>query len=121
MPAFVPSAATLLQAAATDLEREVLPVLSGFPRFRTRVIVNMLRLLTRELALGAAADAAEQARLQALLDTDSEDLTQLRAQLAQRIEAGTLTLDDEALLRHLRETLRDALAIDNPGWTGGRG
>lgn len=118
MPAFVPCAATLLQAAATDLERDVLPALSGFPRFRTRVIVNMLRLLTRELALGAAADAAERVRIQALLDVDNDDLAALRAQLAQRIEAGTVALDDQALLQHLRETLRDALAIDNPGWTG---
>ncbi|OUL99615.1 DUF6285 domain-containing protein [Variovorax sp. JS1663] len=117
MPAFVPSAATLLQAAADDLERDVLPALAGFPRFRTRVIVNVLRLLTRELALGDAADAAEQARLQALLDSGSDDLPALRAELARRIEAGSFDLADEALLQHLRESLRDALAIDNPAWT----
>lgn len=116
MPAFVPSASTLLQAAADDLERDVLPALAGFPRFRTRVIVNVLRLLTRELALGDASDAAEHARLQALLDTDDEDLPALRAALAQRIESGAMDLADETLIRHLRESLREALAIDNPAW-----
>ena len=121
MPAFVPPAATLLQAAADDLERDVLPALAGFPRFRTRVIVNVLRLLTRELTLGDAADAAEQARLQALLDADTGDLPALRAELARRIDAGDIDLAGEALLRHLRETLRDALAIDSPGWTADRG
>ncbi|WP_076999818.1 DUF6285 domain-containing protein [Variovorax sp. KK3] len=121
MPAFVPSATTLLQAAATDLERDVLPALAGFPRFRTRVIVNLLRLLTRELALGAAADAAERARLQALLDADADDLPALRAELAHRLESGAIDLADDALVQHLRETLRDALAIDHPGWTGEHG
>lgn len=119
MPAFVPPASTLLQAAADDLERDVLPALAGFPRFRTRVIVNVLRLLTRELALGHAADAAEHARLQALLDTD-DDLPALRTELARRIESGAFDLDDGALVRHLRESLRDALAIDNPVWTAER-
>ncbi|MDQ7998383.1 MAG: DUF6285 domain-containing protein [Pseudomonadota bacterium] len=120
MPAFVPPASTLLQAAADDLERDVLPALAGFPRFRTRVIVNVLRLLTRELALGHAADAAEHARLQALLDTDDDDLPALRTELARRIESGAVDLDDGALVRHLRESLRDALAIDNPVWTAER-
>jgi len=76
--------------------------------------------LTRELALGNAADAAEHARLQALLDTNSEDLPALRAELARRIESGSVGLDDEALVRHLRESLREALSIDNPAWTGER-
>lgn len=120
MPAFVPPASTLLQAAADDLERDVLPALPGFPRFRTRVIVNVLRLLTREFALGHAADAAEHARLQALLDTDDDDLPALRTELARRIESGAVDLDDGALVRHLRESLRDALAIDNPVWTAER-
>ncbi len=120
MPAFVPSADALLQAAADDLERDVLPALAGFPRFRTRVIVNVLRLLTRELESGAAADAAERTRLQALLDNNEGELPALRAALARRIDEGGIDLADEALVRHLRESLHEALAIDNPGWTGDR-
>ena len=45
MPAIVPSAATLLQAAADDLERDVLPALSGLPRYRVRIVLNVLCLL----------------------------------------------------------------------------
>lgn len=116
MPAFVPDAATLLQAAADDLERDVLPALEGFARFRTRVIVNLLRLLTRELELGPQADAAEQARLQALLGEDEASLPVLRARLARRIDEAEVDLDDPALVEHLRASLRDALAIDNPRW-----
>lgn len=117
MPAFVPDAATLLEAAADDLERDVLPALTGFPRFRTRVIVNVLRLLRREAELGASADAAELARLRALLEEPEGGLPDLRAALAGRIEDGGVPLDSPALVEHLRATLRDALAIDNPNWT----
>ena len=117
MPAFVPDATRLLQAAADDLERDVLPAVGGFPRFRTRVIVNVLRLLAREQALGAQADAAELARLQALLGQDSAALPVLRAELTRRIESGAIDLADAALVSHLRETLREALEIDSPGWT----
>ena len=118
MPAFVPDAARLLQAAADDLERDVLPALAGFPRFRTRVIVNVLRLLTREMELGAPADAAELAGLQALLGEREASLPALRAQLAGRIESGAVPLDDAVLIEHLRATLRAALAIDSPNWAG---
>lgn len=119
MPAFVPSAATLLQAAADDLERDVLPALAGLPKFRARIVVNVLRLVTRELEQAPQADAAERERLLALLGHDGA-LPDLRADLASRIERGELPLDDAALVAHLTADLREALAIDSPGWTDGR-
>lgn len=121
MPAFVPDAATLLEAAANDLERDVLPALAGFPRFRTRVIVNVLRLLRREAELGASADAAELARLRTMLGEPGGGLPDLRAVLAGRIDDGAIPLDSPQLVDHLVATLGDALAIDNPNWTHPRG
>jgi len=117
MPAFVPSAATLLQAAADDLERDVLPALSGLPRYRVRIVLNVLRLVTRELEQAPQADAAERERLVALLGGSDDALPALRADLAGRIERGELPLDDPALVAHLTAGLREALAIDSPGWT----
>jgi hypothetical protein len=117
MPAFVPSASVMLKAAADDLELDVLPMLIGFAHFRTRVIVNILRLLTRELELGQGLDHEELARLRTLLREDSGSLADLRVELVHRIEQGTISLTDPALLKHLRESLRGALAIDHPGWT----
>jgi len=116
MPAFVPHAATLLQAAAIDLEREVLPALAGPPRFRARIVLNVLRLVARELEQAPYADAAERERLQALLGSSGDALPQLRTDLAARIDGGGLPLDDEALLAHLAASLREALAINSPGW-----
>jgi hypothetical protein len=40
----------------------------------------------------------------------------MRASLAARIERGELALDDAALLAHLEASLREALAINHPGW-----
>ena len=117
MPAFVPCAATLLQAAADDLERDVLPALSGLPRYRVRIVLNVLRLVTRELEQAPQADAAERERLLQLLGESGVTLPELRADLAARIERGELALDDPALVAHLTAGLREALAIDSPGWT----
>lgn len=117
MPAFVPPAAALLQAAADDLERDVLPALGGLPRFRARVILKVLRLVTRELDQSPAADASERQRLNGLLGTTVGALPQLRAELSATIESGALPLDDEALVSHLTQSLHEALAIDSPGWT----
>ena len=120
MPAFVPSAATLLQAAADDLERDVLPVLAGLPKYRVRIVLNVLRLVTRELEQAPRADAAERERLLSLLGDSGDALPGLRADLAGRIERGELALDDPALFAHLTAGLREALAIDSPGWTDER-
>lgn len=116
MPAFVPSAATLLQAAADDLERDVLPALSGLPKYRVRIVLNVLRLVTRELEQAPLADVAERERLLELLGDSGGALPELRARLTGRIERGELALDDPALVAHLTAGLREALAIDSPGW-----
>ena len=115
MSAFVPDAATLLQAAADYLEAELLPTLAGYHRFQTRITVNVLRTVVRELQLGPAQREAGRERLAALLNHDGEPAA-LQAELAAAIADGRQPLDDPALVDHLRRTLREALAIDNPKW-----
>ena len=48
MPNSVPSAGTLLLAAARYLEDELLPTLEGYHRFQARVTVNVLRIVERD-------------------------------------------------------------------------
>jgi hypothetical protein len=115
MSHFVPDAATLLQAAADYLDEQLLPTLTGYHRFQTRITVNVLRTVTRELRLGPAQRDAERERLAALLGRDGEP-TALQAELAAAIADGRQPLDDPVLIEHLRRTLREALAIDNPKW-----
>ena len=55
MPQSMPDAATLLGAAVKYLEDELMPTLDGYHRFKTRVTVNVLNTIRRELELRGRA------------------------------------------------------------------
>jgi len=120
MPASKPDALQLLGAAIDYLERELSPTLSGYHRFQTRVTINVLSQVRRELALSGPQSDAERARLAALLGHPGDRDT-LSRELASRIRAGDIPLDDPALLEHLRQSLVEALQINNPKWLGDPG
>ena len=115
MPQSTPKAATLLEAAVKYLETELMPTLDGYHRFQTRVTVNVLNTVRRELELRDAQAEAERARLTAMLGHDG-DVEQLSVELAEKIRAGVIAIDDPALRAHIRQSLADALAINNPKW-----
>jgi hypothetical protein len=117
MPAIQPDAPALLDAAIDYLERELLPTLAGYHRFQCRVTVNVLAQVRRELALAPDQADAERIRLIALLGHPGER-DALSRELAARIRAGDIALDDPALLDHLRQSLVEALRINNPKWIG---
>jgi hypothetical protein len=117
MPASKPEPAVLLDAAIAYFERELLPTLTGYHRFQCRVAVNVLGQVRRELALAPAQSEAERARLAALLGHAGER-DELSRELAARIRAGEGSLDDPALLEHVRLSLIEALRINNPKWIG---
>jgi hypothetical protein len=117
MPAIRPDAPALLDAAIDYLERELLPTLSGYHRFQSRVAINVLAQVRRELALASTHADAERARLTSLLgNAGQRDRDALSRELAARIRAGDFALDDPALLDHLRRSLIEALEINNPKW-----
>jgi len=117
MPASKPDATALLDAAIDYLERELAPSLAGYHRFQCRVTVNVLAQVRRELALAPAQATAERDRLAALLGGGgARDRDELSRELAARIRAGDIALDDPALLDHLRHSLIEALRINNPKW-----
>jgi hypothetical protein len=115
MPESIPKAAVLLEAAVKYLETELMPTLAGYHRFQTRVTVNVLNTLRRELELRGARAAAERSRLIAMLGHDGE-VEALSVELAEKIRAGAISIDDPALRAHVRQSLADALAINNPKW-----
>ena len=115
MPQSTPKAATLLEAAVKYLETELMPTLDGYHRFQTRVTVNVLNTVRRELELRGAQAEAERSRLVAMLGHDG-DVETLSVELAERIRAGAIAIDDPALRAHVRQSLADALAINNPKW-----
>jgi ABC-type transport system involved in Fe-S cluster assembly fused permease/ATPase subunit len=115
MPNSQPDASSLLEAAIKYLDEELSPALEGYHRFQTRVTINALATVRRELMLRDAHEAEEHARLVALLGHDGAT-AELNAQLCERIRAGEIAQDDSALRAHVRASLRDALAINNPKW-----
>jgi len=113
----LPTAAELVEAVREFLERDIFPTLEGRAQFHTRVAMNVLGIVQRELEESSRVDAKERARLEALLrrsgDSDTS-LLDLNKELAAGIRDGSLAAPREELLDHLRQTLRDKLAIANP-------
>jgi selenocysteine lyase/cysteine desulfurase len=115
MPKSMPDAAILLKAAIKYLEEELMTTLQGYHRFQTRVTVNVLGALRRELELRDGQAESERARLVTILGHDG-DVETLSRELAERIRSGAIAFDDPALRAHVRHSLADALAINNPKW-----
>ncbi|MDQ1521075.1 MAG: hypothetical protein QOI55_2148 [Actinomycetota bacterium] len=112
-----PTAAELVAAVRAFLEDDVMPAVDGRVAFHTRVAVNALGIVERELELGPELDAGERARAAALLGHDGEPRS-LEAELARAIRHGDLTFDDRAVVEHVRATVRDKLRIANPKYVG---
>lgn len=115
MPNSRPVATDLLEVVREFLSKEVSPQLPAFQQFQLRIADRLLEILGREWQSGAACDAEELARLQGLL-TAQGTLQELNAELCRRIRDGRVSVDDPALLAHLRRSTEDALRINNPKW-----
>lgn len=94
----IPAAAELVEAVAGFLEMALLPTLEGSKQFNTRVSINALRIVQRELGQPGQDEAA-------LLD------------LAERIRSGKLDENDPKLLAVLRLHTLERLAVDNPKYS----
>ena len=111
-----PPATELLASVSRFLREELLPSLSGAEAFNLRVSINAIELVRREIEQLDAADKSEHRRLAKLLDTYAE-LDVLRKQLCDKIARGHIMLDQPALREHLRATIVDRLAIDQPTYS----
>ena len=106
-PHDVPSTGELVEAVREWLQSDVLAATDGRLRYHTRVAINVLSIVERELALGATHEAAHVDRLRSLGFADD-------AALAAAIRAGELD-DRLAEVRTLVwESVRDKLAVANP-------
>jgi hypothetical protein len=112
-----PTAVELLDAIREFLEHDVMPAAEGRVQFHSRVAVNALGMLERELRLGPELDAADRARLSALLGRDA-DLPALTAELAGRIRDGSLEDRRDEVISAVRESVRAKLMVSNPDYVG---
>ena len=110
-----PTPTELIKAVADFLRNEITPVIKGHNAFKLRVGINALDLVTRQLSLADASDAAEAARLKALLGMQGS-LLELNRVLSDRIAKGEVDLQTPGLADHLWQTTMDKLAVDQPNY-----
>jgi len=106
-PHDVPTAAQLVEAVREFLERDVMDATGGRVQFHTRVAINALGMVERELELGAAQAAAHRAALDRLGVADE-------AGLAAAIRSGDFDDRRSEVVEVLRETVRSKLEVSNP-------
>lgn len=110
----------ILTIVAAFLREEVMPALSGRTAFHVRVAANAVDLAARQAKLTPASDAAELARLRALLASPKGELAELNAELAGRLKRGEADLSDPAVREHLWRTTLDKVAVDQPNYASYR-
>ncbi len=106
-PHDVPTSAELIEAVREWLERDVLSSTEGRLRFHSRVAVNVLSMVEREMAMGGAQATAHNERLVAL-GVDSE------AALAVLIRSGDAADRQAEISAALFEWVVDKLRVANP-------
>ena len=114
-----PTPSEIIGAVAAFLKTQVAPQTTGALSFQARVAANALEMMRRQLDLAPAEDAADRARLTALLGRDG-DLVDLNTELARLIEAGLADLSTPGLADHLWATTMAKLAVDQPTYAAYR-
>jgi Domain of unknown function (DUF6285) len=110
-----PTPKELIKAVADFLRNDIAPGISGHNSFKLRVSINALDLVTRQLKLASASDAAEAERLSQLLGMQGS-LGELNRALSDTIAKGEIDLQTPGLSEHLWQTTMDKLAVDQPSY-----
>ncbi|MEM9180348.1 MAG: DUF6285 domain-containing protein [Pseudomonadota bacterium] len=114
-----PSIAELIQAVKNFIDESAAPNLTGHAAFHARVASNALATVLRDIDQRPQSEAAELARLLALLDArEDTDIEALNADLSARIRSNEFTAETEGLLAHLKATTMDQVEIDQPRYSG---
>jgi hypothetical protein len=113
-----PTASELVTAVREFLENDVMAATEGRVQFHTRVAVNVLNIVARELDLGGGLTELERDRAAALLGHDG-DARELERELAAAIRTGALDDRLDQVRDHVRTTVREKLLIANPGYLPG--
>ena len=108
-PHDVPTAAQLVEAVREFLEGDVMGATEGRVQFHTRVAINALKMVERELAAGPSQAEAHRAALARLGVADE-------AALAVAIRNGELDDRRAEVVAVLRQTVRAKLEVSNPGY-----
>jgi hypothetical protein len=112
MPHDVPSARQLVEAVREFLERDVMTNTEGRVQFHTRVAINALKMVERELSLGDDQADAHATRLASLGVTSEHEL-------CDAIASGALDDRLDEVVAAVRATVADKLAVAHPDYASG--
>jgi hypothetical protein len=110
-PHDLPDAADLVDAVRGFLERDVMAATSDRVQFHTRVAINVLAIVERELRQGEAQAARHAAGLARLGFTDE-------SALAAAIRDGSADDRLAEVAAFVRATVGDKLDVAHPGYAG---
>lgn len=106
-PHDAPTAAELLESVREWLERDVLGAVEGRLQFHTRVAMNVIDIVLREMQLGQEQGETHRRVLAALGHDDD-------ASLAAAVRRGDFDANLAELLGHLRPVIEDKVKVANP-------
>ena len=115
----MPRLEELVGATRDFLHGQVRDGTTGRTRFHALVAGNALDIVYRDLRFGDEHRRREHERLSRLLDADGP-LLDLRWKLVHAIRDDRIALDDPKLHKHLRATVVNQIAIDQPKYSGFR-
>lgn len=107
----------LLVSVRDFLREDVMSSTSGRTQFLARVAGNSLDIVLRDLVIGSTHRTNELTRLQQLFDS-GESLSILRWRLVHALRENSISLENAALIAHLRTTVVNQVAIDQPKYSG---
>lgn len=113
----MPCTDELLVSVRDFLRSDVMAATQGRVNFLSRVAGNSLDIILRELTLGPEHLRLELGRLREFYRSE-DDLVTLRWRLVHALRDGGVSLDDEALQHHLRQTVVNQVNIDQPRYSG---
>jgi len=113
----MPRAEELLASVRDFLRQDVMSETRGRTNFLARVAANSLDIVIREMAVGQDHREGELLRLQAHYGGKG-DLEELRWKLVNDLRDETMSLENEWLKDHLRITVVNQAAIDQPKYSG---
>jgi hypothetical protein len=102
-----PTSAELVEAVREFLERDVMAATEGRVQFHTRVAINVLGMVQREIELGPAQAAAHAVRLRELGFADETEL-------AAAIRRGDLDDRYDEIKAAVFATVTEKLTVANP-------
>ena len=113
----MPTIEELVTSVRDFLRSDIMGTTKGRTNFLARVAGNSLDIVLRDLSLGGRHRSLELARLKTLLSMEGE-LETLRWELVNRLRDGSMPLDYPGLKEHLRSTVVNQIAIDQPIYSG---